>query len=87
MSATLKIGNEKGIWMKSTTSPRPTPGGRSTRSTRLPSAPPSKAPTATAQRRLVVRRSATTIATTARQAKAVSTGVMPVPRLNAAPEL
>ena len=87
MSATLKIGNPNGTWMKSTTSPRPTPGGRSSRSVRLPSAPPSRAPTASAQGRLPVRRRATSMATTATQANAVSTGVMPVPRLNAAPEL
>ena len=86
LSATLKLGQ---TWksMKSTTAPRPGPGLRSSRSTRLPLAPPSSSPRLTAQPRLPSRRDTRRMTTTTVTAMAVNSSVAPSAKENAAPGL
>ena len=75
-SATLKTG-QCGSWIQSTTSPRNTPGERSSRSVRFPAAPPSSSPSVTAQGRLRSRREVRRMKMITPIAMAVNTTVMP----------
>ena len=74
-----------GSWIQSTTYPRSGPGARSSRSVRLPVAPPSSRPSVTAQPALWIRREARRMNTITPTAIAVNTTVIEVPMLNAAP--
>ncbi len=86
-SARLNTG-QCGSWMKSTTQPRSGPGLRTIRSVRLPSAPPSSRPSATAQRRLARVRAIRRMATMTAAAISVNTTVYPsAPSEKAAPGL
>ena len=86
-SARLNTG-QCGTWIQSTTQPRNGPGERKIRSVRLPMAPPSSRPRATAQARLWIRRAERTMKMITPTAIAVNRMVSDgPPMLNAAPGL
>ena len=86
-SARLNTG-QCGTWIQSTTQPRSGPGERSSRSVRLPIAPPSSRPSVIAQGRLRIWREVRSTNTITPTAIAVnSTVIEGPPMLNAAPGL
>ena len=85
-SAMLKIA-KLGSWMKSTTWPIANEGSRNSRSVRLPSAPPSSSPSASAHQAEPSLRSCSRIATETAAMMMVKTQVTFSPMENAAPEL
>ena len=82
----LKIA-KFGSWMKSTTWPIAKDGSRNSRSVRLPSAPPSSRPSASAHQMEPSLRSCSRMATDTAAMMMVNTQVTFSPIENAAPEL